>query len=66
MKKIIGFADERIDLNAMLQRQLAIEDRVVFSKQPVAVIERNYVPKKLVLTEAAKHVFAKSINYFKI
>lgn len=66
MKKIIGFADARIDLNAMLKKQIELEDRVVFSKQPVAVIERNYAPKKLVLTETAKHVFTRSIALFKI
>lgn len=62
MKKL-GFADPTWTLREAIKKQVEIEDRVVFAKQPVAEITRDYTPQKFELSFAAKEAFTKGIHY---
>lgn len=61
MKKL-GYADRTWTLKEAIKKQIEIENRVVFSQQPVSVI-KDYRPMKLKLTEAAKAGLAGSIHF---
>lgn len=62
MRKL-GFADPTWTLREAIKKQVEIEDRVVFAKQPVAEITHDYTPKKFELSLTAKEAFGKGIYY---
>lgn len=62
----LGFADPTWTLREAIKKQVEIEDRVVFAKQPVAEITRDYRPSTFNLTFAAKHAFTRGISLFKL
>jgi hypothetical protein len=62
MKKI-GKTDPTWSLAQAIQDQVEKESWKEWSKKPVATLKYDYRPKKLQLTETARHVFANSIHF---
>lgn len=53
-------------LEQAIKERVEKEDWFDWSQKPTPVLVNNYKPQKLVLTETAKYVFAKSISLFKL
>jgi len=64
-KKVIGFVDTRWKpkRKSPLEVQIEREDAEYWANKEDEVLEYDYRPQKLILTEAAKHVFARSIHF---
>lgn len=65
MKKL-GYADPRWSLKVAVQKQIEIEDRIAWARRKEVEKEYIYKPSEFHLTETAKYVFGKGIQYAKL
>lgn len=60
----MNFANWRIEDE--IKKRVELEAWTEWAEKPNPQLVNNYKPQEFTLSETAKHVFAKSISYFKL